>query len=205
MSLQSISRFSNNNLGGILELRVASASDFESIPDPVNGIVFGDVVFKAGKSWSIWEYTHETSNANSRSRQTREGSSKQNRLPFFIAKDRAEVREILLRAETDEMIVLFKDANGVQKIFGLLDAPVRFKFDHDSGAQHADRNNYDCEFYFSGGPDNMYEYNGAISSAPAGTAPAIVRFNGVAIASLQPGETLNLVSDFGFTEFYITA
>jgi hypothetical protein len=100
--------------------------------------------------------------------------------------------------------VLFKDANGQQKIFGLLDRPVSFRFSHSSGNNVAAKNGYECEFYYDG-PENMFEYNGAIAQAPAGPAPAVVQFNGVAIASLQPGETLNIISEYSFDEYFITA
>jgi hypothetical protein len=204
MSLQSITRFTNDNLGGILELRIARSADIDLIPDPVDGVVFGDIEFKPGKTWVIWQAIPESSSATSLSRPSREGSTKTNRLPFLIAKDRASVRTILELAEDEELIVLFKDGNGTQKLFGLLEYPVKLQFDHNSGALHSELNHYKCEFYFDG-PDNIFEYNGEVSSAPTGTPPAVVMYNGSPIASLSPGEVLNIESDFGFTDFYITS
>lgn len=107
-------------------------------------------------------------------------------------------------AEEDEFIVLFKYANGKRKLFGTLDRPVRFTFDHDAGSSFAAGNFNNCEFYFDG-PSNIYFYDGNIEPAPPGANPALVRFNGAIIAALQPGESLNIESDFGFTNFYITA
>lgn len=202
--LKNISRFSGSgNLGGILTIQVARAADIESIPDPLAGIVFGDIVLKAGKSFYTWQVTTETAEANTRGNPTAEGFSKDNTLPFFIPKDRSDIRTMLEAATEDELIVLYKDANGKQKLFGTLDHPVQFEYSTNSGAAHADRNGYSCRFYYKG-PENMFEYNGTLPTAPAGAAPAIVRYNGVAIASLAPGETLNINSDFGFTDFYVT-
>lgn len=202
--LQSIARLSQaDNLGGIITIQVARKASIESIPDPVNGVVYGNIVFFAGAGFVTWEVSSESPNASSQSRVSREGSSKGNRLNFVVPKDRPELRLMFERAEDDELVVLYKYPNGKTRLFGLLDAPVKFKFDHDSGGSHADLNHYSCSLYYDG-PDNMFEYNGAIAVAPAGPAPAIVYFNGVAIASLQPGEVLNIESDFGFTDFYIT-
>lgn len=203
--LSNISRFSGSgNLGGLLSILVIRKDDVETIPEPNYGTVYGDLTLKAGKAFVSWIVTLETPRTKSDSRNSREGSLKGNRLNFLIPKDRAEIKAQLDQAEDDEFILIYTDANGKKKLFGLLDTPVKFKYNHDSGSAFADLNSYQCEFYYDG-PDNLYHYNGDLPSAPEGSAPAIVYFNGVAIASLQPGETLNLVSDFGFTEFYITS
>lgn len=200
-----ISRLSQtDNLGGILTIQVARKVDINLMSDPVDGVVYGDITFFPGTGFVTWEVTSESPNANTRSRTSREGPSKGNRLSFTVPKDRPELRRMFELSEEDELVVLYKYANGKQRIFGLLDAPVQFRFDHESGGSHADLNHYSCEFYYDG-PDNMFEYNGAIAAAPVGTAPAIVKHNGVAIASLAPGEVLNITSQFGFTNFYVTA
>lgn len=196
--LKNITRFSGSgNLGGILTIQVARAADVDSIPDPVAGIVFGDIVLKAGKSFYTWQVTDETAEANTRGNPTPEGFSKDNTLPFFIPKDRSDIRDMLEGATEDELIVLFKDGNGKQKLFGLLDHPVQFEYSTNSGAAHADRNGYSCRFYYKG-PENIFEYNGTLPTAPAGAAPAIVRVNGTVVASLQPGESIDFDTDFEF-------
>jgi hypothetical protein len=203
--LGNITRLSGaTNLGGVLTLLVARKDDVESIPEPSQGTIFGDITMKAGKQFYSWEVTTESPRTRSDSRSTREGATKRNALNFTIPKDRADIKNQLDQAEDDEFILIFTDANGKTKIFGLLDTPVKFEFDHDSGAAFSNLNAYDCRFYYEG-PDNLYHYDGTLPTAPVGTAPAIVRYNGVAIASLAPGETLNIISDFGFTDFYITA
>lgn len=203
--LTSIARLSQaDNLGGILTIQVARKGDISLMPDPVDGVVFGDITFFPGAGFITWDVTGESARASSQSRTSREGSSKGNRLPFVVPKDRPELRRMFEMAEEDELVAVYKYANGKQRIFGHLDAPVRFRFDHDSGEAHADLNHYRCEFYYDG-PDNMFEYDGTIAAPPAGAAPAVVNFNGSAIATLQPGETLNINSDFGITDFYITS
>lgn len=196
--LTSISRLSQaDNIGGILTIQVARKVDIESMSDPVDGVVYGDITFFPGAGFATWDVTGESASAQSRSRTSREGPSKGNRLPFVVPRDRPELRRMFELGEEDEFIVVYKYPNGKQRIFGLIDAPVRFRFDHDSGGSHADLNHYSCEFFYDG-PDNMFEYQGAISTAPGGAAPATVTVNGLAVASLQPGETINFDTDFDF-------
>lgn len=203
--LQNISRLSNaDNLGGLLTIQVVRKADVESIPDPSGGTVYGDIILAAGKSFVTWLVTMESQRTKSQSRNTREGSSKGNNLEFLIPKDRPEIKLQLDQAEEDEFIILYTDSNGKAKLFGLLDTPVKFSYDHDTGALISDSNAYQCRFYYDG-PDNLYHYNGALPSPPVGASPAIVLYNGSPIASLLPGETLNIISDFGFTDFYITS
>jgi hypothetical protein len=202
--LKSIKRLSAaGNLGSIVTIQVSRKSSIVKIPDPVDGVIYGDITFLAGQGFFSWEVSMDSAGASSVSRKSKEGSSKGNRIDFIVPKDRADLRSMFEQAEKDELVLLFKDSNGVQKIFGLLHAPAQFKFDHETGDQVSGLNHYKCSFYYDG-PDNMFEYNGAIPSAPAGPAPSIVRYNGNAIASLQPGEELNIISDFGFEQFYIT-
>ncbi|HTF19349.1 MAG TPA: hypothetical protein VK658_14815 [Chryseolinea sp.] len=204
--LQNISRFSaNDNIGGIITLRVIRKDDVETFPEPSNGIVYGDIVPKAGRAFVVWSAILESSSTKSATKATREGASKQNTLPFLLPKDRAAIKPQLDLAAEDEFIVLFTDANGTNKIFGSLETPVRFEYDHDSGKSFENLNAYDCRFYYPDGPDNFFHYNGSLSAPPVGTAPAVVKYNGVAIASLAPGEVFNIISEFGFTNFYTSS
>lgn len=203
--LQDILRLNGgDNVSGIVAIQLARKADFVSIPAPVGGTIYNNIVFKSGSSWNTWQVTLETPRITTRENTTREGSSKRKTLEFSIPKDRDTIRNMLALAERDEFIVLFKDANGKQKIFGSLQAPVRFEFGHDSGAQRGERNAYSCRFFYDG-PDNEFFYNGTISAPVAGPAPAVVNFNGVPIASLAPGQTLNISSDFAFSSYFIAS
>ncbi len=193
-----------DNKGSILQLQIARKADIDNIPEPVDGVVYGDIIFQSGRGWIEWETTLESPGIDSKDVDSREGPLKSNSLKFLIPKDRADVRVMFDRASEDEFIVLYKDGNGIKKLFGLLYMPVRFRYSHSSGTKFLDKNGYDAEFYYDG-PDNIFEYNGITNTAPAGPAPAIVKFNGSPIASLAPGEVLNIISDFGFIEFHITS
>lgn len=202
--LQNIARFTAaDNIGGLLEIKVARKADIENIPEPLAGVVYGDIDFLPDKGFVTWFTTPDTPGTDSNSRQSREGSSKNNRLKFSVPKDRPDIRTMFEQASDDELIVLYKDANGKQKLFGQLTAPVKFRFNHSSGNSTSGKNGFECEFYYEG-PENIFDYNGAMATAPAGPAPAVVTFNGVAIASLAPGETLEITSEYSLSDYFVT-
>jgi hypothetical protein len=196
--LKNISPFRGvSNLAGIYDIRVAIKSTILSMAEPIAGVVYGDIAFLEGHGFYTWAVTIETPGTNSEAIISREGTARGNRIRFSIPKDRADLRHMFDLASDDEFIVLYKDNNGKQHVFGLPYAPVRFRSNHNSGTEHSNKNGYDCEFYYDG-PENMFEYNGAVTVAPGSGAPALVRVNGVVIAQLSPGEILDIDSDFDF-------
>jgi hypothetical protein len=201
--LQSIAAFTGGNMGSILEIQVARAADIVSMPAPVGGVVYGDIEFEEGTGFFPWTVTHETAGISRDGKTSREGFSKNNRLPFKIPKGRSTIGAMLEQAAEDELIVLFKE-NGKQKIFGSKEAPVKLSYSHKTGEAIADTNHYACLFYYEG-PDNVFEYEGDIELSPSGVVPALVKYNGTTIAALLPGEVLNITSEFGFTDFYISS
>jgi len=203
--LQSITRLKGaGNMGGIVQLRIARKASIASMSEPVSGIIYGDIEFEEGQGWAVWDVTLETARARGDERNSREGAYKSNRLEFSIPKDRPGIKYMLDQAEADEFIILYKDSNAQNKIFGTLETPVRFEYGHDSGQAFGDRNEYACRFYYDG-PDNRFDYNGIISAAPAGTPPSIVRFNGAVIAILNSGDILDITSDYSFNEYFTTS
>lgn len=202
--VQAIKRlYQADNLGGLQLLKICRKADIYSIPDPVDGVIYGDAVFNTGGAFVQWDVTLETGRIQSQDIVNREGSSKRNTLAFTIPKGRSDLRSMFLRMENDEFVVLFME-NGKQKMFGQLHAPVLFSFSHDSGQNHGDLNAFSGRFYYEG-PDNVFDYDGTAGTPPAGAAPSVVQFNGVPIATLQPGETINILSDYNFSEYFVSS
>jgi hypothetical protein len=200
--LQNIQSLTTDNLGGLITVKVIRKADVLSIPDPVRGVVYGNITFKPGVTGFVtWAATLETPSLESRGSKTREGERKDNRLRVQIPKDKPELRYMLEQATKDEFILLFTDGSGQQKLAGLLHTPFRFTFDHNTGSRFADGNFYTGLFYFEG-PDNTYFYNGTAGLPPTGPASSVVYFNDAPIAILTAGQELRLYSDFGFTNFF---
>jgi len=195
--LGNIARFSRSgNLGGIVTLKVARAEDVLSIPEPVGGVIPGDITFLAGRGFATWSATLETKSLRSTARSSREGTIKSNQLSFLLPKDRSSIKTQLDNCESDEFIVLYRDGNGNQILFGRKESPVRFQYDYNSGDAFASFNNYSCTFFYDG-PDNRFFYAGSADAQPPGTAPSIVQYTtGDIIATLSPSDELVVTSDF---------
>lgn len=202
--LSDITRLSKPNMGGLTILQVARAADILSMTEPVNGVIYSAINFQAGTGFNIWYAADQTMSMVSDDRNTTEGKYKANQLPFFIAKDRPEIKAQLDKAEQDEFVVLYKDANGKIKLFGTKDKPVSFIYSYSTDETRAGRNGYSCRFYYDG-PDNVNFYNAAIASAPVGIAPIIIQWNGATILSAQPGvvSVVNFISEFEYSDFEI--
>lgn len=198
--LRAIKRFSGaDNIGGIIQLQVARAADVVSIPHPVAGVIAGDITFQLGRGFVTWDCILETGKIKSASRSSREGAIKSNSLEFLVPKDRQSIKYQLDLAEEDELIVVYKDSNGTQFLFGTKENPVRFEYDHESGAGFSNLNNYGCRFFYDG-PDNRYFYDGAIATPTPGTGTSTVQFaSGELIALLNPSDELIVSSDFDHT------
>lgn len=203
MYLQNISNLNADNIGGLISIQVARKADIVSIAYPVDGVIYGPIPTAPGTGFVTWQVTAQTPGTDSAARQSREGTSKGNRLKFSVPKDRSFLRAMFEQASEDELIVLFVDSNGQQKIFGQLDKPVLFRFNHSTGNSPSQKNAYECEFYFDG-PENIFEYNGTLPAPPVGAPPALVKFNGVVVASLGAGETLNIISDYSWSDYFTT-
>ncbi len=184
-------------MGGALQVKVARKSEIEAIPTPVDGVIYGDITFASGGAFYPWSVF---ASMQSQDNNGREGPSKKISLSFTVPKDRADVRTLMQKMEHEEFIILYME-NGKQKMFGQLHAPVRFRFAHSSGKEAGDLNAYDCSFYYQG-PDNTFFYEGAIAVAPAGPAPALVKFNGTVIMSLAPGEIGEITSDYSLNDYF---
>lgn len=195
--LQNISPLNGDNLGSLLELRIVRKDDVESIPDPVEDIIYGDITLKAGKSFVLWQVTRSTPRHRAVNRASAEGEYEEASLNFVIPRDQPAIRRMLQLALEDEHIVLYKDANNQTKLFGSLQDPVRFRFSHDSGGASSQRNAYSCEFHSSGSANSWF-YLGSVPSPPVGAAPALVRVNGQLVASLTPGQAIDFDTPFEF-------
>lgn len=195
--LDTITRFTGENLGSLVRLLVARKADITSFPVVDDDTLYGDIQFLEGKGWREWTVASQSGRMKSSGTKTDEGTLRKNSLPFLIPRDRPGIRRMLGMAEEDEFIVQFTDANGQSKLFGSPDQPVLFRYSRDTGGKFASLNAYSCEF-FCEGPENEFFYDGSIAMAPPGSPPALVRVNGQVVASLAPGEIIDFDTDFDF-------
>jgi len=196
--MKNISRLGGDNLGGLIELKVAPASSISKIPDPVNGTVYGDVVFVAGFSWHTWQVQFNNLGITAKSKSSQEGNYRDYQLPFIIPGNNPEITRILRQAEQDQFIILVKDTENRQKIVGSLDAPLLFNCDFDSGRSARNLKGYECEFY-SEAQEVDFFYEGGVAPPAGSVQPAMVlRGDGQVLAALQPGDIFYVTSGFSF-------
>lgn len=200
--LETIARLTESNMGGLVTLEVIKASHVVSLPDAVNGVIYGDIVLAEGTGFVTWYGTDETLNIRSSIKEAVEGTVANNRLPFIISKDRPEIKYMLDNAREDEFIVKYTDANGQVKLFGTPESPLKFQYDHGSGAERSDKNGYECEFYYEG-PNNIYFYEGNSPAPPSSSQLTIVKVNGVTKAS-GVGNVVNIITEFEPDDFEIS-
>lgn len=196
--LNPIARLSGaDNSGGIVDIKVARIADILTMPVAKQGIYFEEVAFITGSGWITWLVTQGTAGFTGRSKESMEGPYKDGNLSFSIPKDKPEVFEMLKKAEQDEFIVMFRDANNRRKIFGTPEAPVNFKFDHATGRRTSNMNAYDCDFYTEG-VDNIAFYNEDLGVTPGtGALPALVtNYRNDIVAVLYPGDQLKIDSPY---------
>ncbi len=192
--LKTINRIAYN-FGGVLEVQIARAADVLEWPELKGDTWYGNIEFKAGAGFVKWYTTANENVFRYRSRTTIEGTLYKGAFKVVVPSDRKEIEEMLHLASDDELIILYKNANGLIKIFGSPTFPVQLQVSHSTKRGFGSRNQYECSFYYDG-PLNNFFYDGSVQTAP-GTAPAIVRWaDGTMISSLQPGQVLEVDSNF---------
>lgn len=184
------------NLGGIIKIQVASVDDIVSISPAINGRIYDNIVFKAGRGFYTFIVTDGTPEVNANDKESDEGRFKENSLQFSVPKDREIHFNMFNEMQKSRFVVLYTDKNGKQKLLGNLNSPMQFKYDYRSGAASADFNNYQCEF-FSEAPNNVAFYDADVTAAPGTPVPAIVEDGaGNILALLNSGDTYTLVGGF---------
>ena len=193
-------------MGGIVELQLVRSDNVVTVPMAIDGVIYQSIEFVPGSGFVSWATTSQSIGIRSRHVNGTEGGTKRVGLPFSLPKDTPGIAQQLERATDDEFIVLFRDANGVLKIFGTKEHPVNFKFDYNTGRANRDKNGYRCEFYYSG-PNNVFFYEGDTPQSPVVVAPVRIEWDdGETITTIvvaQPGDVIRINSRFAYTDFEI--
>jgi hypothetical protein len=194
--LQNIPIFSNDNLGSVYSLRVARVQDIAAIPDPVDGIVAENITFLGGSGFFSWYFTSETGQVRIRNRQSQEGPRITSELSGFIPRRDAQLQQLMDYCRNHHFVLLIRQGDGKDHLFGSLEQPLRFEVDFETGQNPSSRPGYAFRF-FTEGVDVLNRYSGSVTIPGAGQNPAIVRWDdGELIATLNPGETLEVSSGF---------
>jgi hypothetical protein len=200
--LNSIPYLETENLSGLTLISLIRVPDVLQFPDSYNGIATSAIIFKEGKGWSAWAATYRTSSFSRRAQDTQEGVLTNQELPFIIPRYTPAITSMLRLAERDEFIILFKDANGQEYLWGNPQKPVRFLFDQSTGSGSG-RNQYECKFY-SESSENILAYPvtfGTVPADPNACRPVVIRrgsSTGPVLAVAAAGSTVIITSPYSF-------
>jgi hypothetical protein len=188
----------SENTGGLFTIQVARISDIENIPEIKDGIIAGEITFKPGKGFFNWSATYNSARFISENKGSQEGNYKEFELPFIIPGDRPEFYNMLMKAEMDAFVILYKDGNGRMKICGNKEEPVYFQFSVKTGGGVRELNGYECRFF-----GNKTAFYTGLAPAPDSSvqAPVIIRkgsSSGPIVAVLEPGQEFIITSGFSF-------
>lgn len=195
--LQNLETICEDNLGSVIvNIQIARVDDIDTFPEIINHQITDPVIFKSGRGFLQWTVSQDSASFTSKDGNSEAGHTKKNTLPFLIPKDRQDVYSMLMKAQYDTFIIIYKDGNGVQRMMGTPDAPALFLFDFKTGKKLSSLNNYNAEFYTES-PFNFNFYDTTATAQPGTSVPAIVkRGDGTVIATLQPGQVLILTSPY---------
>ena len=200
--LNSIPSLEGENMPGLTLISLVRVPDILSFPDSYNGIATSALTFQEGKGWAVWAATYRTSSFSRRAQDTQEGVLTNQELPFIIPRHTPAITSMLRLAERDEFIVLFKDANGQEYLWGNPQKPVRFLFNQTTGSGSG-RNEYDCRLY-SESSENILAYPVTFGSTPVDPSackPVVIRrgsADGPVLAVVDAGSTVIITSPYSF-------
>lgn len=147
MSISDITKFTSENLAGLESIRIVHVSDVISIPRAGTDRVIVDAVeFSDGAGWTDIYCTRETIRVQEKPSNDEHGISYIISVSGSTPRDSAALIAQLDNMEERLYIVLGRDNNGVEKIYGSLDFPLELSTELDTQASVDDRAGYEVSF-----------------------------------------------------------
>lgn len=112
------------NIGSIIAIQYALASDIESITTPDDNFQV-DIGFKSGKSLQDFNFTPETAAFNEEEQQNDAGPYFGQGLSFKAPKIGTDLYAIQRELIDQDLILVITDGNGLPVVMGTLEAPAR--------------------------------------------------------------------------------
>ena len=135
-----------DNLGGIIKLWYIPVEDVSSISRPIHD--FGGITLAANKQWLEFYFSPQSAKYDVKFKTGPKGSYFECMITGIYPKQNAANNYLINQLRDAAFVCKVLDANGVYRIVGTPDFPLKFTFDFDSGSKTADRNS--IGFLFSG-------------------------------------------------------
>lgn len=159
------------------------------------------VVLKEGKAWYLGKATKYSINFKNPSRDARGGTTFRPRLTGTVKRHSPEMEALLSYMRGKRYVVIYKDKNGYLNQVGTKGQALVFETDQDSGTS-PDTSNA-VSFNFSGDtklPPVHYIRELVVSEDPGAEVPVVdpvlVYINGNLVGTRQPGEIVDIKSEF---------
>jgi hypothetical protein len=135
-----------DNVGGIIKLWYIPMSDVSYITRPIHG--YGGIYLKTAKVWLEFYFTPGSGSFSLDFNSAAKGNIFETKIKGSFPKQHQGHDYSIRQMIGQPFVCKVLDANGVYRLAGTLDCPMKFAFDLDTGKKTEDRNSY--EYIFSG-------------------------------------------------------
>ena len=149
--MESISKVTDHNNGGLERIRFAAVADFDIIPRSYNGQISGDITFQAGKGWLNLDFVANTAFHTEVENQSDQGTSYSQSIQCIVNKHTADHQRQLGLLTRQKLIFLIYDRNSVDtntppSLVGSTEYWLQYEKDRMTGSGFQELNHYKLKF-----------------------------------------------------------
>lgn len=142
LSLPSIQKLCDSNMGGLRLLRVIPLEAVQSMPGAASHSLTAAITLKAGAAISDVFFTDDTGSFEETPEIGSQGKLYRQRLSVLVPKDAPEVADYVNKYDGLQVILQYMDGNGFAKLIGSLEQPLTFEANFSTGSTPDERNAY---------------------------------------------------------------
>ena len=136
-----------DNIGGFNTVEFAFKSNVSSLPDPDGHVMEeDDISIVAGEEWYSFYATQKTIIPDISSKKTDAGTEWSINLKIRFPKEQAVITKTFLDMIERLLLIKLTDNNGVKRLFGTLNIPMKMKFNILNPGEVSGYNGYQVEF-----------------------------------------------------------
>lgn len=144
--MDDVLKFTDDNLGGIYLFKYIPVDDVESISDPIDGFIAKEINLKPNSQWFDFYGTEGTMQFTEDPAASNDGTIYNKKLVAITPKHRTELDLLFHQMRNRRFILDIIDNNGLRKIVGSIQEPLKFLSKADTKSQASGRNEYAIEF-----------------------------------------------------------
>jgi len=144
--MDDINKFTDDNLGGIYLFKFTPADDVQSISEPIDGFITKEISLKPDARWFDFYGTEGTMQFSEEDANSNDGALYNKKLTAITPKQRTELDQLFYKMRNRRFILDVIDNNGLRKIVGSIEEPLKFSNKGDTKNQASGRNEYAIEF-----------------------------------------------------------